>query len=303
MDGGMSVFRFVRGVTSLIAVSAAALGAACTSGGADAAPGRDDFGAPIPLGTRPQRIVSLSPTTTELLFALGAGHRLVGRTRWDVYPDSARLIPDLGDGIRPNVEVLLGVRPDLVVLYASAGNRDAARALRAAGVAALALRIDLVAEFMRATELLGAVVGEPERARAVIDSVARSLAGVQAATAGLLRPTVFFLAYENPLLTIGGGSYLSQLVTIAGGRNVFGDLPGPSPQVTFEEVLRRDPDYFLVGPVTAAALRRPGRWQSVPAVREGRLLIMDSALVGRPGVRFGEAARSFARLLHPGVVP
>lgn len=314
MDGGMSVFRFVQGFTIrrmagagaayAIATGLALALAACGSRAPDEAPARrDDFGDPIPGGVPPGRIISLSPTTTELFFALGAGDRLVGRTHWDVFPDSARRVPDLGNGIRPNVEVLLGARPDLVVLYASADNRDAARALRAAGVRVLAFRINLIAEFVRATETLGAVIGREARAREVIDSVARSLASVQVATAGLSRPTVFFVAYQNPLLTIGGGSYLSQLVSIAGGRNVFDDLPQPSPQVTFEEVLRRNPDHLLVSPVTARELRAPGRWQALPAVRENRILVMDTTLVGRPGVRFGEAARSLARLLHPGVVP
>lgn len=319
MDGGMSVFRFVRGFairmargpaaarTLVACATAASLIIGPTACGPrapdDAAVRRDDFGDPIAIGAPPGRIISLSPTTTELLFALGAGHRLVGRTHWDVFPDSARLVPDLGNGIRPNVEVLLGARPDLVILYASADNRDAARALRAAGVRVLSLRIDLIAEFVRATETLGAVIGEEDRARAVIDSVARSLASVQAAAAGLPRPTIFFIAYQNPLLTIGGGSYLSQLVAIAGGRNVFDDLPAPSPQVTFEEVLRRNPDHVLVSPVTASELRVQSRWQALPAVRENRILVMDTTLVGRPGVRFGEAALSLARLLHPGVVP
>lgn len=286
-----------------VGIGVAALSVACGSRVVDdTSSRRDDFGNPVPLGGRPTRIISLIPTTTELLFALGAGGRLVGRTHWDFYPDSARLVPDLGNGIRPNVEVLLGARPDLVVLYASADNREAARAIRAAGVPVLALRVDLIAEFVRATETLGLVIGAEDRARAVIDSVTRSLASVAAATAGLPRPSVFFLAYQNPLLTIGGWSYLSQLVTIAGGRNVFADLPAPSPQVAFEEVLRRNPDHLVVSPATAAELRRPGRWQALPAVREGRLLIMDTTLVGRPGVRLGEAARSLARLLHPGTV-
>lgn len=307
----MSVFRFTRVRTparrrlaGVLAAFAILVAVACGSRAADeSATRRDDFGDPIPTGDPPARIISLSPTTTELLFALGAGDRLVGRTRWDLFPDAARHVPDLGNGIRPNVEVLLGARPDLVVLYASADNRDAARALRAAGVRVIALRIDLIAEFMRATEVLGAVIGAEHRARDVIDSVARSLASVQVATAGLPRPTVFFIAYQNPLLTIGGGSYLSQLVAIAGGRNIFDDLPQASPQVTFEEILRRNPDHLLVSPATAADLRQPGRWHALPAARGDRVLILDTLLVGRPGVRFGEAARSLARLLHPGVVP
>jgi ABC-type Fe3+-hydroxamate transport system substrate-binding protein len=296
----MSVFRFVRGITSGAVLVLSVLGAACGREPApDASLVRDDFGELPRRGPAPRRIVSLSPATTELLFALGAGNRLVGRTHWDLFPDSARAVADLGNGIRPNVEAILAARPDLVVLYASPDNRDAANALRAAGIDVLALRIDLIREFLRATRLLGAAIGEPERARAVVDSVTGTLERVRAATASLPKPSVFLHAWENPLLTIGAGSYLSELVEIAGARNVFVDLAGPSPQVTFEEVLRRNPDAVLAGWVKAAELRGTPRWRALRAVRDGRILIMDTLLVGRPGVRLGEAAMSLARLLHP----
>jgi ABC-type Fe3+-hydroxamate transport system substrate-binding protein len=296
----MSAFRFSQCLVAA-AFGLLAAGVGCAGGDPPARAGHDDFGEPLPLGDPPRRIVSLSPTTTELLFALGAGDRLVGRTRWDLFPPAARAVPDLGDGIRPSIELLLAARPDLVILYASNDNRDAARALRAAGIRVVALRIDSIAEFFRTAEILGAVTGRPGPARAVVDSVSRSLEQVRAATAGLPRPTVFFHAYENPLLTIGAGSYLSELIDIGGGRNVFGDLPGPSPQVSFEEVLRRNPDRVLVSPVTAAELRASPRWRLLPAVRDDRVLVMDTTLVGRPGIRLGEAAWSLAELLHPGV--
>lgn len=305
----MSVFRFGRTVANQRLAAAAVVAAllsivvGCEKRARDApAAQHDDFGEPIRAGTTPSRIVSLSPSTTELIFALGAGHRLVGRTRWDLFPDSARAVPDLGDGLRPNVESLLAAKPDLVVIYASADNQDAAQALRSAGVAVLALRIDLIRDFVRATELLGAVIGEEARARTVVDSVTATLDRVRHATGSLVRPTVFLHAWENPLLTIGGGSYLSELVDVAGGRNVFGDLSAPSPQISFEEVLKRNPDVLLAGPTTAGTLRSIARWRSLPAVRDGRILVMDTTLVGRPGVRLGEAAVSIAALLHPGAV-
>ena len=103
---------------------------------------RDDFGDSLLVGVPPTRIVSLNPATTELFFALGAGNRLVGRTHYDLYPAAALAVPDLGNGMRPNVEAVLGARPDLVVLYASNDNRDAAARFRAAGVQTLTLRVD-----------------------------------------------------------------------------------------------------------------------------------------------------------------
>lgn len=263
---------------------------------------RDGFGTPIAFDPPATRIVSLNPATTELFFALGAGARLVGRTHWDSYPDSARLVPDLGNGLQPNVESVLGARPDLVLLYASEDNRDAARVLGEAGIRVVSLRIDRIAQFDAATRILGRLIGDTIRSRIVGDSVATSLDRVKAATANLPRPTVFWHVWDAPLLTIGSGSYMNELVEIAGGRNVYADLTAPSPQVSFEDLVRRAPEVVLAGPVGAATIRKDPSWTALSAVRDGRVLVVDTALVGRPSVRLGEAARAIAALLHPGAV-
>ena len=278
-----------------------------TSAGPPGAPASaqviDDFGDTLALASRPRRIVSLNPATTEILFAIGAGPRLVGRTTWDLHPDSARLVPDLGNGLRPNTEAVLAARPDLVVLYASDDNRAAAKALRAAGVPTLTLRIDRIAGFARATRILGHATGDSARAAGVVDSVQATLERVRRATAGLEAPTVIWRVWDRPLMVIGGGSYLSELATIAGGRNVYADLPQPSPVVTTEGVLRRTPRFVLTSPGGEARWRTSASWRGLPAVRDGRILVVDTLLVGRPAVRMGEAAVSLARLLHPGLAP
>jgi iron complex transport system substrate-binding protein len=260
----------------------------------------DDFGDTLALPAPPQRIVSLNPTTTEILFALGAGSRVVGRTKWDLWPDSARLVPETGDGIRPNVEAVLARRPDLVVLYASADNRPAAERFRSAGIATWAVKVDSIAEFARTVELLGRIIGDTARARVTRDTVLQALDSVRTATRGRTPITVVWHVWDEPLIVIGGGSYLNELVEIAGGRNVYGETAEPSPQLSMEDLLRRSPDAVLVGPVGAARLREDAAWRALPAVREGRVLVVDTVLVGRPSVRLGEAARSLARLLHPG---
>src|ERR1019366_7713128 len=257
----------------------------------------DDFGDTI-LSTRPaRRIVSLSPVTTELLFALGAGSRVVGRTHWDLYPAAARAVPDLGDGMQPNVEAVLGAHPDLVVIYASQSNRAAAVQLHRAGVNTLAIRDDHISDFRRTVALLARATGDTLAGVAIADSVERSLAAVSPRPRPARPVTVFWHVWDSPILTIGRGSYLDELVTIAGAKNIFGDLADPSPQVTLEEIVHRNPDFILVGTVTGQALRRNVLWRSIPAVREGRLLVVDTVLVGRPGVRLGEAARSLRALI------
>jgi iron complex transport system substrate-binding protein len=263
----------------------------------------DDFGVPVRGGTTtdPARIVSLNPTTTDLLFAIGAGPRLVGRTHWDTWSDSVRNVADLGPGLRPNVEAVLAKRPNLVVLYASADNEAAARQLRSAGVDVISLKVDRLADFRRATLLLGVATGESDRARTVVDSVTRTLDRVRAATRDLPHPTVFWHIWDAPIITIGRGSYMDELVEIAGGRNVYGEVAAPSPTVSIEDVIHRDPEVIIAGPLGAVHMRSSAVWQSVGAVRRGRIAVVDTMLVGRPSARLGEAAVATARLLHPDV--
>ena len=263
----------------------------------------DDFGDTLTLRAAPRRIVSLNPPTTELLFAIGAGPRLVGRTTFDRWPPQALALPDLGNGLRPNVESVLAAKPDLVVLYGSDDNRDAARRLRAAGVATASYRVDRIADFERVTSALGALTGDSLAARATVDSVRATVARVRAATATLPRPTVFWPLYDQPLLATGGGSFLNELIEVAGGRNVYAFLPEPSPRITVEDLLGRDPDIILVSPDSRARYLADPRWRALRAVREGRVISVDTTLVFRPGPRLGEAARSLAMLLHPGVRP
>src|SRR5690606_31699371 len=134
-------------------------------------------------------------------------------------------------------------------------------------------------------------VGADSLGAIVADSVRASVEYVRR----LPRPTdpvrAFWHIWDAPLLTIGGGSYMTELLEVAGAINVFGDVEQPSPQVSLEEVARRNPDVILAGPNNARRIRANPLWQTVPAVRAGRILVIDTTLVGRPGVRMGEAAR------------
>jgi ABC-type Fe3+-hydroxamate transport system substrate-binding protein len=261
----------------------------------------DDFGDTLRLARPATRVVSLNPVMSEAMFALGAGARLVGRTRWDDAPPAVREVADVGDGLQPNVEAVLAVRPDLVLLYAAEANRGATSAFRRAGVQTLALRTDRTDDLSRALHAMGVALGDTATARVVADSVRASLRAVAALPPRPSPVSVFWYAWDSPVITIGAGSYLSELVSVIGARNVFSDLPQPSPQVTLESVAQRNPDFVLSGPQTAARLRSDPRWRAVTAVREGRVLVFDTMLVGRPGVRMGEAARSLRALLDSAV--
>ena len=257
----------------------------------------DDFGDTLQLARPAERVVSLNPVTTEAMFAMEAEARLIGRTKWDASPPEVRRIPDLGDGLQPSVEAVLAARPDLVVLYAAEANRTAAAAFRRAGVQTLSMRTDRIADLARVLRALGVAVGDTAAAQVVADSVRRSLDAVGARAPREPPVSVFWYAWPSPIITIGAGSYLDELISLAGARNVFGDLAQPSPQVTLESVAERNPDLILAGPVAAGRLRADARWRAVRAVREGRVFVFDTSLVGRPGVRLGEGARSLRALI------
>ena len=260
----------------------------------------DDFGAPLPTDARfAARVVSLNPAATEAIFTIGADSLLVGRSRWDEYPKAVSRIAALGDGIRPNIEAVLAARPTLVVLYATAENRAAAEALARAGVRTIALRVDHIAQFHRLLAVLGRALGAEANARIVSDSVQATLDRVRALTASRPRPRVVWPAWESPLLVIGGGSYIDELLTIAGAENVFHDMDAPSPPVSIEEIAKRDPDHVITGATRGAKLSANPSWQAIRAVREERFIVQDPSVTGRPSVVLGMAAVQLARALHP----
>jgi iron complex transport system substrate-binding protein len=241
--------------------------------------------------TRPyRRVVSLAPATTELVFAIGAGDRLVGRTHWCDYPAEALAVTDVGDGLQPNLESVLGTSPDLVLLYRSATNTEAARRLRSAGVAALQLTVDRLSDVPRVARLLGPVL---ERAAAADSLAAAFLASLERArqhpSGQRDRPlSVLLLAWDAPPIAIGGASFQSEILTLAGGRNLFADLDRPSAEVSLESVLARDPDAVLItGGRPPEAFDRP-EWQLVPAIRERRFIRFSHPAFDRPSPRAPE---------------
>jgi len=260
----------------------------------------DDFGDPLPTDGRfAERVVSLNPAATEAIFAIGASSHLVGRSRWDEFPAEAKAVMPVGDGIRPNVEMVLGQRPTLVVLYATADNRAAATAFRAAGVRTLTLRVDRIAQFVSLVTRLGIALNATTQAKIVADSVQRTLDRVREVTRGLTPVRVVWPVSLSPVMVVGSGSYLDELLQIAGANNVFHDVAAPSPMVSIEEIVKRDPSVVVTSAKTSAALRASDGWRAVRAVAENRIALDDPALTGRPSVVLGMAAVSLARALHP----
>ena len=252
----------------------------------------DDAGDTVAVPAPAHRVASLIPATTELLFAIGAGKNLVGRTTWCDYPPAAAAVRNLGDGINPNLEAILAVHPDLVILYNSAQNAAAAAQLRRLGIGALRLNTDALSDVGRVGRLLGRLTGHQRGANSVIAVFDTALAAATPRVSGK-RPKVLLLVWEQPPMTIGQ-SFLNELVERAGGRNLFADLRKTAGTVSIEAVAVRDPDLILTTTDGPAAFTTRPEWQVVRAVRERRFLRVTGSEFNRPSPRAPAAIRELA---------
>ena len=249
------------------------------------------------VGGAARRVVSLAPAFTEILFAIGAGDRMVGRTSWCDTPPAALDVPSVGDGLSPNVEAILARNPDLVVVYASAANAAAAERLAGLGIQTLTLPMDRLAHVADAARMLGDAAGVGDQAHALAARFTAALDSARAVPPRAAPRRVLLLAWDAPPIVIGGGSFQHELVTLAGAENVFADLPQPSAQVTIEMIAARDPDLvLLLGEGEPSWAARP-EWQVVRAIRERRFGAVRGTEFARPTFRALDAVRSLRAAL------
>ena len=254
----------------------------------------DDAGDTVRLAAPAGRVVSLVPATTEILFAIGAGPLMVGRTRWDDYPAAAQQVPDVGDGINPNVEAIMGQRPDLVVMYFSGSNAGAAERLRQLNIPTVQLSVDRLSDVGRIARLLGDLTGRPAQGDSVAVATEQAVDHVSVPPDST-GPRILIVAWDQPPMAIGGGSFLSELVERAGGVNLFGDLATPSAQVSLEAIVARNPDALLVSSDGPPAIAGRPEWRIVPAVKENRFIHVTSSAFSRPSPRAAEAIDELKR--------
>jgi iron complex transport system substrate-binding protein len=257
----------------------------------------DDAGDTVSLAAPARRVVSLIPASTELLFAIGADSAVVGRTSYCDYPAAAKAVPDLGDGIKPNIEAVIARRPDLVVLYNSGQNAAVAGRLHELGIAALRINTDALSSVPRVARVLGKLTGREKAADslvAVFDTALTSATQPNPAR----RPKVLLLVWEQPPMTIGRGSFLSELVERAGGENLFADVASSSGVVSIEAVAARDPDLIFTTAEGPSAFAARPEWQVVPAVRKHRFLHVSGSEFNRPSPRSPQAIRRLTAKLN-----
>ncbi len=274
-----------------------------TTGGDDTFPVTvtDDAGTEVTVSARPERIVSTSPANTEILFALGAGDRVVGVTSLDDYPPEVADIDKIGD-FQPNTEAIIALSPDLVVGYS--GNEEALQPLRDAGVPMLIMNAASVEGIYADITIIGAAVGATGAAETLIADLRTEIEGIanSAGEAGE-NPTVFY-ALDDTLWTVGPGSFVDELISLAGATNVAAAGPNPYFQYTPEELVAADPDAVLLPMTvfsTVEAFVADPRFATLRAVKEGRVYLIDDTTVTRPGPRVGEGLLILATALHPDV--
>ncbi len=272
-------------------------------GGGGPPPVTDDAGRVVRLPVYPRRIVSLIPATTEAVIALGAGDRIVARTDYDTQPQLDSL-PSVGGGLTPSLEWLVSRLPDLVIAWPDNGSRDVVDRMEAAGLTVYAARPERLTDVRRTLRNLGTLLGRPEAADSMLAAIDAGLDSVRAAVAGLPRPEVLYLESHDPPLVVGSGTYIDDLLGVAGAHNVFADADAPWPQVALEEIVRRQPDVIVLPsfnpdrPDTAWLRTAPG-WRALRAVRAGRVHVVPESRFSRPGPGVAAVARQLARLLHP----
>lgn len=265
----------------------------------------DDLGRSVVLPKPPTRVVSLSPAATEILFAIGAGPNVVAGTEYDTFPEEARKLPRIG-GFTPqsiSIEAILARKPDLVV---AAPQAEVIAALGKYGIPVVVLDPKSVGDTWNNIELLGRVTGCETRAK---ELATRGRLAVDLRRQGRVNdadgPKVLFVLADEPLITCGQGTFIDEIISTAGGQNVFADVKESWPKVSDEQVLARGADVILCvehagggGSVVPGRLKtRPG-WDKLKAVQNGKVFAVDADLLTRPGPRLVDGLEVVEKLLR-----
>lgn len=272
----------------------------------------DALGRQVTLDGAPERIVSLAPSVTEILFAVGAGPQVVGVTKYCTYPPEADALPEIGGFSTKSIslEAIVGLQPDLVVA-GTASQQPIVEQLEQLGLPVVVLAPQSIEEVYANIAQAGYLTGHAEQGAAVVDQMRGRIEAVAVKVASLpaeARPTVFWEVTDEPLMTVGPETFIGQLIDLVGATNSFADATEDYPQVNAETVLARDPQVIL-GPdsqgmqLSLEAIRQRPGWADLRAVRDDRVYLLDGDIVSRPGPRLAEAAEALAAALYPEIFP
>lgn len=252
--------------------------------------------------TQPLRIVSLAPSVTETLFALGEGGAVVGVSQYCDYPPAAIRLPRVGTFLTPNVEAIAALRPDLIIGPGLSSSRREVRALEAMGYQSMTVNDDSLAGIEQSIALIGARTGHDEAARRLLGAMRAHFDQVRARLKNTKPRTVVMLVGHQPMVAVGRGTFLDDLLRLAGGENIASRSAQSWPRLSIEYIIAMRPEVILDGEMGNDAGTTAGFWArypAIPAVRDHRVFGYPQHPVLQPGPRVGQSLEILARLIHP----
>jgi iron complex transport system substrate-binding protein len=260
----------------------------------------DGAGRKVRIGTV-KRIVSLAPSSTEIVYALGMGALLVGVDRYSNWPPEAKKIEQVGADIDPSLERVLALKPDVVLTATSANTQATVQSIARLGLPVFVSTDATVEDVYRGILSHGEILERRAEAARLVASMKASLAAVSERVRGKPPVKAAIVVWSEPLVVAGGRSHVGELLAVAGGINIAADSPQPFPTYSLERMVERAPEVIIVGSHADVTppLRPLESLGSIPAVKNQRILLLDGDLLFRPGPRLPEAVETLARALHP----
>ncbi len=264
----------------------------------------DEVGREVLFPYPPKRIVSLAPNITEILFSLGLDEEIVGVSIHCNFPEKAKTKVRVGSYISLDFEKITSLKPDLIIATGAGNTRDMIDRLEKLGFPAFVIFPKNFDDVLKNIDHLGQVAGREKEAMKIIQTMRQRRQRITDRIQGLPRPRVFLQIGEAPLVTVGKGSFGDDLIHLAGGENIAGKEKERYPRWGMEEILKRSPEVILISSMNPRrdyqrVLREWSHWKMIPAVRDGRVHLIDSDLIDRPSPRMIDGLEEIARKLHP----
>lgn len=267
--------------------------------------GREAFAnEPAALATKalPMRIVSLAPSVTETLFALGFGDRLVGVTTYCDYPAEARKLPKIGGFMSPSLETIVAKRPDVVIGVSRATDPVKAKEMERLGLKVTLVSLTSLSEILSSIKSIARLLGNPEAGEKLASKIGAQIQDVRKRIEQAPRRSVLLVVGIRPLVAVGGKNFIDELITLAGGENIAGSATQPWLNLPEEYVVAKAPQVIIEAGMGSEREQSARHWadlKSIPAVKERRVYAYPSDKFLRPGPRIGEGLGEIARLVHP----
>jgi len=258
----------------------------------------DDLGRLVAINGTPQRIVSLAPSNTEILFALGLGDKVVGVTDWCDYPSEALEKEKVGSYDTPDIEKIVALNPDLV-LVAYGTTMDVINSLIGLGLTVFGIKTTDLDDLLDDIRTVGNITGKKVEAKALTSEMASKIEAIADATSELEgRPRVFYIVWHDPLWTAGSETFIHELIEKGGGVNICQNITGYA-TITLEEIIARDPEIIIASEWSYDWAINATELASTNASQSGRIYTCDDDLIQRPGPRLVEGLEWFAHFIHP----